>query len=481
MSDYHKKYEDVLNHFTEPDAPLKQASSDEEQIADECETKQVPECNAEENDIQTSCISPLSEDTEANITSGKKYNFNLIKPVCLLALAICVLVVLTVLVFTLSPNDKKNNLFRDGMVSFSKTDTVTNNSLCGIINKKGKVIIKADYSITYPAGENVIIAAEGDESVSYYTGSDAALSLLSKKGKSITDFEFDGTMWEFSEGLMAVSKDEKWGFVNNKGKWVIEPKYAEAGSFTDSLAPVRDAKTLKWGYIDKKGNKVTEFKFEEAGSFKDSKAPVKLGGKWGFADKKGKWVIKNKFSGVGEFEDGLAIAVNEDGKWGFINQKGKWVIKPQYEELKLFSEKYAAAKKDGKWGFINKKGKWVIKNTFASVGSFEDSLAYAQEENGGKLGYINKNGDFVIKAKYLMASQFSNGIALIKTDSGFGYIDKKGNRITETNFVTATTFFDDGYAVVCEDDPDSPIGEKWYIINRKGKNILGKKTFDGIY
>ncbi len=477
MSDYHKKYEDVLNHFTEPDAPLKQPSDDEDETSDIQEPEEVTECNTDEADIPSVSINPLSPETTANITSNAKKSYQWLKIVCAIALATCIV---TSICIVLRPRDDKINLFTDSMVSFAKTDPETLNPLYGIINKRGKVLVEADYSMTYPAGENVIVAAEGSESVSFYTGSGAALSLISKKGKSITDFEFDGTSWEFSEGLMAVSKDEKWGFVSPKGKWVIEPQYAEAGSFEDSLAPIRDIKTLKWGYIDKKGNKVIKCKFDEAGSFSDSLAPAKLDGKWGYINKKGDWVIKNKFSDVGEFEGGMALAADKDGKWGFINKKGKWVIDPDYEELKSFSEKLAAAKKDGKWGYINKKGKWIIKNQFTSAGSFEDGLSYAQKDADGRFGYINKKGKYVTEAKYLMASQFSDGIALVRTDKGFGYIDKKGNKITDTDFVTATVFFDDGYAAVCESDPDSLIGEKWYIINRKGKPIFNK-TFDGIY
>ncbi len=477
MSDYHKKYEDILNHFTEPDAPLKQPSSEEEQIADGQETNPSAECKAEGADIPSVSINPLSPELAANITSNTKKSYPWIKIACAIVLMLCIV---TAICVSFSPRDDKTNLFTDGMISFQETDPETLNPLYGIINKRGKVLVGADYSMAYPAGENVIIAAEGSESVSFYTGSGAALSLISKKGKSITDFVFDGTSWEFSEGLMAASKDEKWGFVNPKGKWIIKPQYAEARSFGDSLAPIRDNKTLKWGYINKKGKKVIGCKFDEVGSFSDSLAPAKLDGKWGYINKKGDWVIKNKFFDVGEFDGSMAIAIDKNGKWGFINKKGEWIIEPQYEELKGFSENLAAAKKDGKWGYINKKAKWVIKNKFASLGSFEDGLSYAQEKTNGKFGYINKKGKYVIKANYIMASQFSDGIALVKADKGFGYIDKKGNKITDTDFVTATVFFDDGYAAVCESDPESPIGEKWYIINKKGKPIFSK-TFDGIY
>ena len=66
------------------------------------------------------------------------------------------------------------------------------------------------------------------------------------------------------------------------------PKYKNAGSFNEGLAPVQTANG-KWGYIDSKNQFVIPAKFEEAKDFKDSRAAVKLNGKWGYINKLGVW------------------------------------------------------------------------------------------------------------------------------------------------------------------------------------------------
>ena len=50
---------------------------------------------------------------------------------------------------------------------------------------------------------------------------------------------------------MAVEVNERWGYMNNKGKFVIAPRFRAAESFLDGVARVSTDK--KWGYINKRG------------------------------------------------------------------------------------------------------------------------------------------------------------------------------------------------------------------------------------
>ena len=58
----------------------------------------------------------------------------------------------------------------------------------------------------------------------------------------------------FSEGLAAVKTENKWGFIDKKGNWVLEPKFDAAWSFSDGLALV--VFNGKYYYVDKTGNYV---------------------------------------------------------------------------------------------------------------------------------------------------------------------------------------------------------------------------------
>ena len=54
----------------------------------------------------------------------------------------------------------------------------------------------------------------------------------------------------------------------------------------------------KWGYIDKKAAYVINPQFEDAAEFNEGVAVVKNNGKWGLIDEKGAYLIQPQFDGV---------------------------------------------------------------------------------------------------------------------------------------------------------------------------------------
>ena len=395
------------------------------------------------------------------------------KPIGVVAVILVLAILLTVV---FGGKDKEaNNLFCDNMIVFNEVNTETGEIMYGIIDKKGKTIADADYVLAYLPGEGMIVAKEPPVGDELFVQNPASYGLMTGKGEEVTKFNFNGCAPEFSDGLIAMSQNGKWGFVNKKGEWEIKASFGDALSFSDSLAGVKDASTSKWGFVNKKGEFVIKPTFEDVGNFADGLAPAKKNGKWGFVDKKGEWKIDNDYLEVMPFNDGIARAKDINELWGFINEKGKWTVKPRFQEINDFSENLAAAKKNGKWGFIDKKGEWKIDNDYALVGNFADGLAYALEDGDTKFGYIGKNGKWKIEPDFDAASDFSNSIACVKDGKKYGYIAKNGKWKIEPSYAYATSFYDDGYAVVQSAKEET----EWFVIDKKGENIL-KDTFDGI-
>ena len=105
----------------------------------------------------------------------------------------------------------------------------------------------------------------------------------------------------FYNGLAQVQKDVKWGYIDTKGKVVIDCIYdAAAWSFNNGL--VRVKKDGKWGFIDTKGKVVIDFLYDNAESFNNGFAQVKKNGKYGFIDTTGKLVIDCIYDDVDDLE-----------------------------------------------------------------------------------------------------------------------------------------------------------------------------------
>jgi hypothetical protein len=88
----------------------------------------------------------------------------------------------------------------------------------------------------------------------------------------------------FSQGLAAVKKGAKWGFIDISGKMVIVPGFENARSFKEGLAAVTNMKGF-WGYIDKTGHLVIPHMYDFADNFEEGIARVMKGEKVKFINK----------------------------------------------------------------------------------------------------------------------------------------------------------------------------------------------------
>ncbi|HEU0137527.1 MAG TPA: WG repeat-containing protein, partial [Flavobacterium sp.] len=220
---------------------------------------------------------------------------------------------------------------------------------------------------------------------------------INDKGKIIIKPQFDEA-GKFSEGLALVSIGLNKGFINDKAEFIIEPKYRCAFSFSEGVAPVAEDCRGSWGYIDKKGATVIEPRFDWAGQFSDGLAKVLVSldknsseGKTGYIDKTGKFAIEPRFSYSERFSDGLAMFAEdkkrEDGmsayfnRKAFIDTKGN-VVSPFFDKAESFSEGLAAVEIDNRWGFIDKSGNIIIAPQFDLViRGFSEGIAFVSCDN----------------------------------------------------------------------------------------------------
>lgn len=260
----------------------------------------------------------------------------------------------------------------------------------------------------------------------------------------------------FSEGMAAVQKKGKWGFINVKGEEVIPCKYDEgARIFSEGLAAVMHGD--KYGYINTKGEEVISNKYDWAFPFCEGFAKVILNGKCGFINTKGTLVVPCKYDRAGAFSEGLA-AVFRDGNWGYINKQGMEVIPCKLNAANKFHDGCAYVQdSEGFWCYINTKGSKVPKRNF-----FYDGLA--KIERNGEYGFINTKGEVAIPCKYDDAQDFSNGMAAVMRGGKYGYINTKGEEVIPCKFDKVYGFFEGRAAIMIGEYPD----KKWGFIDKNG-------------
>ena len=184
-------------------------------------------------------------------------------------------------------------------------------------------------------------------------------------------------------------------------------------------------------------------------------------------------VIPATYDDVEEYSENIArVMVNE--KYGFIDNTGANIVNPVFEDALDFSEGLAAVKLNGKWGCIDSTGATVIDHKFDSVGYFKEGLACIRMDK--KYGYIDTTGEVVIPAVYDSSAQrFSDGLAWIREGdhiSGkYGFIDKKGNLVTEVEYDYVKDFRDGLAPIRIGSNNDGKFG----YINTKGEIVVKPK------
>jgi hypothetical protein len=341
------------------------------------------------------------------------------------------------------------------------------------------------------------------------------ITVKDEKGAIVKDAagkpkQVDSTYYKEIATLAAVSKDEKWGFIDTKGKIVVPLNYdfvRDFGVEGYAAVGVNADPFPQWTLIDYTGKEITSPKFDGIGDFSDGLASVSIidtsnfdAPTIGFIDAKGQLVIPVKFGQAHDFHEGMA-AVSINGVWGFVNKKGQIVISPQYEKVYDFSEGLAKVYSRVKWGFIDKTGKIVINFQYQdpglTYGTFNQGLArvrlnykegwidnrnvaripiefneardfsdhYAAVKSSGKWGFIDSRGRVAIEYKYSQIGDFSEGLAPVFEQGKWGFIDTTGKMKIAPKYDDVRRGFTRGIAMVT-------LGDKSFYIDQAGKEYV---------
>jgi hypothetical protein len=266
----------------------------------------------------------------------------------------------------------------------------------------------------------------------------------------------------FSMDLIPVRSDGKWGYVDAKGKIIINPQFREASPFSGGIARVI-ATDGKVGYIDQEGTYIVNPTYKYGTVFSEGLACVtKENGSPEYIDNKGRsqFSVSNAEM-AGTFSEGLA-PVQVSNKWGFVNTAGEMVINPQFDEVQAFSDGLVAARLGADWGYIDKAGQIAVAYQFQQAQPFKSGKA--RVSNGSQYGYITADGRYLINPQFDDAGNFSEDVASFRQGKAVGYIDEKGKIIINPQFSHADVF-SGGLAAVAS-------GSKWGYVDKEGKFII---------
>jgi hypothetical protein len=132
---------------------------------------------------------------------------------------------------------------------------------------------------------------------------DGTCALLTLAGEVIKLPDANWVSEYCSNGRIGVRVGNLYGYIDQRGRLVIDAKFDDASTFSEDLADVRFG--ARCGYIDTTGKTVIPPRFDEASFFHEGLARVKQGRKDGFIDTQGQMVFTTEYKAGFPFSEGL--------------------------------------------------------------------------------------------------------------------------------------------------------------------------------
>lgn len=273
-----------------------------------------------------------------------------------------------------------------------------------------------------------------------------------KTGKYITPQFKDIYEGRVSDTLTVFFTEDKRGFLNvYTGEIAIPEQYERAWIFSEGLGAV--VKDDKLGFINKSGEIVIPFQYNwksvlgERGDFlfEDGYCAVfDSNGKHGIINKEGGWIIQPKYDYINNpVNDFRMVSVN--GKYGLLNNSLVEIFQPEYDRI-AFEKEGIVVRKGNDQKLYDYDGKTILQafvydnlyDLHYNSGNINESgddiyvkSDYISFFVGDKVGLMDKNGHVVVQAIYENISAIKNDLFSCKV-AGYSYyitINNKGEVI----------------------------------------------------
>ena len=203
------------------------------------------------------------------------------------------------------------------------------------------------------------------------------LDSVGQRFRDIRPYRFADS-YEFRSGLVPVTRDDTYFFMNVKGEMVHGPFWS-AQMYCDGLAYVQ---------------------------VEEDSAPV-------FIDAHGEAVLRTElYDHVLEYwSDGL-LPVHMNGKCGVINQAGEYQINPDYDSLESLCDGHYLATKQHQRYVLGPTGSVIMQVPREITKLWRAEQGVAVYEKGGKMGYLRlRDGHYITQAIYQEAGWMRHGLA----------------------------------------------------------------------
>lgn len=282
----------------------------------------------------------------------------------------------------------------------------------------------------------------------------------------------------------AQAHNKLWGYISEKGEWLISPALEDARNFSNGTSRFRINE--RWGFINTQAEIIIEPKFLYANPFYCGVTTVDVDNSSArIIDLKGNFTCAASFKGMFAFgKNGLAPAIIKLSKKptkniGYVNHLGEWVIPESFCDANSFGDYNVAvaSKKEGFYGLINEEGKWILEPKFKKIAPFNelglarygaaDDLDYMTHALIGRNGYLNTQGVPVIaNIDYSIYLEKEIPCGILRLDRK--YLKINGEELQVPSLCASNSFLEGLNAAICS-AYTAPRKAEWGMLDTEGE------------
>lgn len=257
---------------------------------------------------------------------------------------------------------------------------------------------------------------------------------INERGKLVIEPQFDEAYWVFGDSVCYAEIGERKGLINTDGEFVTEldKSIFWIYQFNNGVASFT-TDTGNKGIINKSGEIILPAIYKSIIKDDDNGFIIEdTLGNYGYVSVQGDFIVPCKYNAVSGFNEGLMVVVTNQ-KYGYVDSTGVWVIDSIYDDARAFEDGLARVKTNDKWRFIDKSGKVVEKLTYDDIlTGFSSNRAFVKI--GKTIAMINKDGDKIATIDADSIYGFHDGYSTFQKNGRYGIIDSTGAVVIHTKF-----------------------------------------------
>ena len=321
-----------------------------------------------------------------------------------------------------------------------------------VLNEKGEEIYTQYENIQPLRLQNVLSDLMYEKTTLKYE-KDGKFGIIDIDGNKITNAIYDDIdTLQFKEGELLVKEEGKYGVINIKGVTLVKPqydginadRYYEEGTGYKKAGYIVSKTTdegYRYGYVNLKGKQIIDNKYNDLYRITDINSEniyiiSAENGQDGLI-KNGKKVTNNEYQSLIYNESNNTITALKGKKYGVISTEGKILVPFEYKQIDTTGEYIYATADDENIKIFDANGNEANIDSNLAILNVENTNyeIYINTQEGKTKYTVYKDGTAVTKKEYVYIEYlYDNYFIACNADGKLGIIDDKDNTKVAFNY-----------------------------------------------